>query len=143
MILPDVNVLIHAHNDESAVHERAREWWSGALSGVENVGLAWVTLLGFIRISTSRRAFDRPLPVEEALARMEEWLAQPNVRIVEPTARHAEILAGLLRKVGVAANLTTDAHLATLAVEHRAVVYSTDTDFARFPGIAWKNPCTS
>jgi len=140
VILPDVTILIHAHNLDSRHHDRAREWWDDALSETELVGLAWVTLLGFIRITTNRAALENPWPVGEALERVETWLAQPNVRIVHPTHRHAALLLAFLRGLGTAANLTTDAHLAALAVEHGGTLYSTDTDFARFPGLSWRNP---
>lgn len=143
MILPDVSLLIHAHNLESRHHEPARAWWDASLSETELVGLAWATLLGFIRITTNRVVLENPWPVEQALERLEEWLDQPNVRIVHPTHRHAGLLAGFLREVGVAGNLTTDAHLAALAVEHDCTLYSTDTDFARFPGVTWRNPLTA
>lgn len=140
MILPDVSLLIHAHNLDSRHHERARSWWDDTLSDTELVGLAWSTLLGFIRITTNRAVLENPWPVDDALERVEAWLAQPNVRIVNPTHRHAEVLASFLRAIGTAGNFTTDAHLASLAVEHGCTLYSTDTDFARFPGLAWQNP---
>ncbi len=54
--------------------------------------------------------------------------------------RHAEILFGLLEGVGTGGNLTTDAHLAALAIEHQAELHSTDVDFHRFSGLRWKNP---
>jgi uncharacterized protein len=54
--------------------------------------------------------------------------------------RHAEILFGLLEHLGTAGNLTTDAHLAALCIEHQAELHSTDADFVRFPGLRWKNP---
>jgi toxin-antitoxin system PIN domain toxin len=140
MILPDLSLLIHAHNLDSRRHEKARVWWDTALSDTELVCLAWATLLGFIRITTNRAVLENPWPVDEALERVETWLAQPNVRIVHPTHRHAELLANFLRGIGTAGNLTTDAHLASLAVEHSCTLYSTDTDFARFPGVTWRNP---
>lgn len=140
MILPDVNLLIYAYNPRSPHHEQARVWWEGVLSGTEIVGLAWVTLLGFIRITTNRAMFPIPLAVEDALARVEAWLAQPNVRILHPTEDHGQRLAGVLRIAGTAGNLTTDAHLAALAVEHGCTLCSTDRDFARFPGLSWRNP---
>jgi predicted nucleic acid-binding protein len=59
---------------------------------------------------------------------------------LDPGARHAEILFGLLESLGTAGNLTTDAHLAALAIEHQAELHSTDADFARFPGLRWVNP---
>lgn len=73
-------------------HERARSWFDEALSGTEQVGFAWVALLAFIRLTTNRVAA-RPWSVEDALTRIEAWLAQPNARIVEPSLRHAELVA--------------------------------------------------
>ena len=140
MILPDVNLLIHAHDRDSSRHDVARTWWEAALSGSEIVGLAWVTILGFIRITTSRAILHHPLAIDDALERVEAWLRQPNVRLVQPTHRHADLLAGFLREAGTGGNLTTDAHLAALAVEHGFTLYSTDADFGRFTGLSWRNP---
>lgn len=141
MILPDVSVLVHAHNSDSAVHERARRWWDGCLAGTEGVGLAWVTLLGFIRITTNRKILARPLPVKDVLDRIESWLELPHVHVPHPSDGHLSKLRQNLERLGTAGNLTTDAHLATLAMERGYVLYSTDTDFARFPGLRWSNPC--
>jgi uncharacterized protein len=140
MMLPDVNLLFHAYNSESPVHPAARRWWEQALSGTRPVGLAWVAILGFIRIATHRQILTQPLPVATACAHARAWLAQPYVTLVEPGARHAEILFGLLESLGTAGNLTTDAHLAALAIEHQAELHSTDADCARFPGLRWVNP---
>lgn len=141
MILPDVNVLVHAHNADSAVHERARRWWDGCLAGTEGVGLAWAVVLGFIRITTNRRVVARPLPVREVTARIASWLDLPHVHAVHPSDSHFARLRSALDRLGTAANLTTDAHLAVLAMERGYVLYSTDADFARFPGLRWVNPC--
>ncbi len=141
MILPDVNVLVHAHNSDSPVHERARLWWDGCLAGTEGVGLAWATLLAFIRITTSRRILARPLAVTDVLDRIQTWLDLPQVHVPHPSEGHFARLRQALEQLGTAGNLTTDAHLATLAIERGYVLYSTDADFARFPGLRWANPC--
>ena len=141
MILPDVNVLVHAHNADSLVHERARLWWDECLAGAEGVGLAWVVLLGFVRITTNRKVVARPLAVHDLMLRLEAWLALPQVHIAQPADSHFPRLRAELERLGAAANLTTDAHLAVLAMERGYVLYSTDTDFARFPGLRWVNPC--
>ena len=141
MILPDVNVLVHAHNADSAVHERARRWWDACLAGAEGVGLAWATMLGFVRITTNRRVMARPLPIDEVMQRLQDWLALPHVHVVHPSESHFARLRVQLERLGTAANLTTDAHLAVLAMERGYVLYSTDSDFARFPGLRWANPC--
>lgn len=140
MILPDVNLLLHAYNSESSVHPAARAWWEGLLNGTRPVGLAWAAILGFIRITTHRQILSNPLPVTTACGHVRAWLAQPYVSLIDPGARHVEILFGLLESLGTSGNLTTDAHLAALAIEHQAELHSTDADFTRFPGLRWVNP---
>jgi uncharacterized protein len=141
MILPDVNVLVHAHNADSAVHASARRWWDGCLAGPEGVGLAWAALLGFIRLTTNRKIVAAPFRVQDATARIASWLDLPHVHLAQPSDTHFARLRAELERLGTAGNLTTDAHLATLAMERGYVLYSTDTDFARFPGLRWVNPC--
>ncbi len=140
MILPDVNLLIHAYNLDSPAHPRARAWWEGVLNGQRPVALAWVAALGFIRVTTHPTVLARPLPVSAACRHVRSWLAQPQVLMLEPGRRHAEILLGLLERVGTAGNLTTDAHLAALAIERQCELFSSDADFTRFPGLLWTNP---
>ncbi|MEX2273716.1 MAG: type II toxin-antitoxin system VapC family toxin [Vicinamibacterales bacterium] len=140
MILPDVNLLLHAYNRASPSHAAARRWWEGLLSSTQPVALAWVTILGFVRITTHRHVLAHPLPVADVCAIVRGWLAQPYVGVIDPGTRHAEILLGLLETVGTAGNLTSDAHLAALAIEHQLELHSTDADFSRFPGLRWTNP---
>ena len=104
------------------------------------VGLSWAVILGFIRIATHREVLAHPLPVHVACGHARSWLAQPQVVIVTPGNQHAEIVFSLLEALGAAGNLTTDAHLAALAIEHQAELMSTDADFARFSGLKWRNP---
>jgi toxin-antitoxin system PIN domain toxin len=141
MILSDVNVLVHAHNIDSAVHEKARLWWDACLAGTEGIGLAWAAMLGFVRITTNRRVVARPWSVREAMGRLQNWLALPYVHIAQPSNRHFERLRTELERLGTAGNLTTDAHLTVLAMERGYVLYSTGADFARFAGLRWMNPC--
>jgi hypothetical protein len=141
MILPDVNVLVHAHNADSAVHGQARRWWDTCLAGPEGVGLAWAALLGFIRLTTNRSIVAHPFSVTEVTGRIASWLDLPHVHVVQPSDGHFARLRAELERLGTAANLTTDAHLAVLAMERGYVLYTTDTDFARFPGLRWINPC--
>lgn len=141
MILPDVNVLVHAHNSDSGVHEAARGWWDGCLAGSEGVGLAWATILGFVRITTNRKIVVRPLAVGDVMGRIHGWLQLPHIHIAQPSDNHFARLRAELERLGTAGNLTSDAHLAVLAMERGYVLYSTDTDFSRFEGLRWVNPC--
>jgi toxin-antitoxin system PIN domain toxin len=138
--LPDVNLLLYAVDEGSVRHEPARDWVEERLSGTETFALTWVVLLAFIRLTTSPRVFRSPLSTSAALDLVDSWLAQPCVTVVHPTSRHAPVLRDLLEPLGTAGNLTTDAHLAALAIEHGAELCSTDRDFSRFAGLRWANP---
>ena len=96
MILPDVNLLIHAHNADSPAHDAARRWWDDLLAGTVGVGLAWVAMLGFIRITTHRSILANPLPVTDVLDRLGSWLALPQVHVAAPSSRHYDLLRNLL-----------------------------------------------
>lgn len=140
MILVDANLLIYAGVDSFPQHERARDWLDARLNGVAPIGLPWPTLLGFLRITTNPRLFERPASIAAAWRQVCAWLACERAWIPQPTERHRDTLGGLLESPGVRANLVQDAHLASLAIEHGLILCSTDGDFGRFPGLRWENP---
>ncbi|MEQ1912687.1 MAG: type II toxin-antitoxin system VapC family toxin [Vicinamibacterales bacterium] len=140
MIIPDINVLIYAYDSESPFHEQALTWWQNCLSGTEPVGLVPVVLFGFVRVSTSPRAFRHPMATTEATGHLRSWLGQPIAQMLTPSAQHVEQVVGLLDQIGTAGNLVTDAQIAAVAIEYDATVHTSDTDFVRFPGVRWLNP---
>ncbi len=142
MKLVDANILLYAVNEDAPHHERSRSWLDSALSGAETVGFAWVVLLAFLRLSTRAGVFPAPLTVGQATDVATGWLEQPAAITVEPTPRHLSLLGALLEDSGSAGNLVSDAHLAALALEHRAELVSFDGDFARFEGVSWLRPET-
>jgi uncharacterized protein len=117
-----------------------QSWLEAAISGTQTVGLPWVVLLAFLRLTTRAGLFQRPLSVHAAFDLVEAWLQQPSVTVVEPAARHLQIMRDLVSPLGTGGNLTTDAHLAALAIEHGAELCSTDNDFGRFARLHWRNP---
>ena len=140
MKLTDVNLLLYAFDELSPHHERARSWLEEQLSATETFAFAWSVLLAFARLGTSSRVFEAPLEIDEAFDLIDSWLEQPCATVVHPTERHSALLRELLGPLGSAGNLTTDAHLAALAIEHGAELCSADADFARFPRLRWSNP---
>ena len=139
MILPDINLLVYAYNEDAPFHVPAKAWWERCLSETEPVGLAWVVMLGFVRLMSNRRVLAMPMTAPEAAEQCGSWLLRSNVRIVLPGPTHMDVLGGLLAGP-MGANLVTDAHLVALAIEHQAVLHSNDGDFARFSGLTWHNP---
>lgn len=140
MVIVDANVLIYATNSTARQHPEAADWLDGALAGAEAVGLAWVVLLAFMRLTTNPAIFPRPISAAESAEQVEAWLGAPGAVVVEPTARHVHVLRGLIAESGAAGNLVTDAHLAALAIEHGADLVSYDRDFARFAGVSHRLP---
>jgi len=138
--LVDANVLLHAYNVSAPRHAEARTWLEEALSGDEPVALAWIVVLAFLRIATSSRALTRPLATEAACAVVDQLLEQSPVRLLEAGPEHWRHLRRLLYETGSAGNLTTDAHLAALAIEHGATLVSYDHDFGRFDHLRWERP---
>ncbi len=140
MKLVDVNVVLFVTNTQAAEHDRALAWWEQALLGSEPIGLAWVVILGFVRMSTHPKIFARPLTPDEALDKVTRWLTHPHIRIVQENAQQAQLLMELIRQIGTAGNLTMDAHLAALAISHNATLVSCDNDFGRFRRLKRENP---
>jgi toxin-antitoxin system PIN domain toxin len=140
VILIDANILLYAYDANSSRHAAARKWLQETFSKGEPVRLPWVVILAFLRLTTQPAILTRPLTLDEAISNVQEWLDRPNVGIAVPTARHWEILRTLLPAGQAKGRLVTDAHLAALAIEHGAVLYTNDRDFTRFPGLKWSNP---
>src|SRR5262249_13382426 len=120
---------------------RARQWWDECLSGPEGVGLAWAAVLGFIRLTTNRRVVVRPLPVHDVTTRIGSWLEVPHVDLGQRSGMHFPPLRARLERLGPAGNQLPAAPWAVRALERAYILYPVHTDFARFPGLRWDQPC--
>jgi len=140
MIVVDVNLLLYAVNQDAPDHRKAKAWLESVISGTETVGLPWIVLLAFLRLTTRTGLFQKPLTVGIAFDLVDAWLRQPSVTVPDPTARHLQTMRDLISPLGAGGNLTSDAHLAALAIEHGAELCSTDNDFGRFNRLRWRNP---
>jgi uncharacterized protein len=136
----DSNVLIYAINTAVPEHTRCRDWLEKALTGTEEIGFNWIAISGFLRITTHPHLLAQPLGVHEAVQHVDEWLAAPVVRLVDPGEDYWSVVKDLLLAAGRGGNLVTDAHLAALAISHNATLVSCDGDFARFRRLKWENP---
>lgn len=142
MIVPDANLLLYACDASSPFHREMAAWWSGCLSGDETIGLAPVVALAFVRVSTSRAAFTDPLTPVEAAAEVRRWIERAVVTVIDADHKDLDRSLGLIADSGAGGGLTTDALIAALGIRHRAVIHTADSDFARFPGVRWRNPIT-
>ncbi len=140
MNVPDANLLIYALDETAPHHRRAKEWLDTELSSGETFAFTWSVLLAVLRLTTNARLFEHPLPVADALDIVDAWVAQPTATVIGPTERHAGVLRELLDSSGAAGNLTSDAHLAAMCIEHGATLCSADRDFGRWSGLRCVNP---
>jgi toxin-antitoxin system PIN domain toxin len=140
MKLLDANLLLYAVNKDAPLHAKAKAWLETTLSGQETVAFSWNVILAFVRLTTRPGLFRNPLSPERAFDLVAAWLDQPSATVVNPGPRHLAILRDLLTALGTGGNLSSDAHLAALAIEQNAELCSCDGDFARFAGLRWRNP---
>ena len=142
MMLVDVNILLYAEDSASPHHATVRPWWDALMNGPDKVALCWHTLNGFLRISTHPKLATSPLTSVAACAKVNAWLAHPNVKVLGPSLGHWAEYERLIKATSATGNLLMDAHLAAIAIEHGCELASCDTDFAKFPGLRWINPLT-
>lgn len=143
MIILDTNVLVYAVNEDSPMHAIARSFVEAKLRSGEDIGLPWLSIIGFITITTLPNILKIRLSPSHAMAQVDRWLNHPNVSTPEPGKRHFQIMQTLILAAGQAANLTNDAHLAAIAIERNATMVSFDQDFARFSGLKLEIPSST
>lgn len=142
MIIPDINLLIYAHNDQSLNHRAAMHWWEGLLNGTESIGLPWAVSTGFVRVITNSTVM-APVSALEAVDYVRHWLRYPHIAPINPGPDYMNYFRQNIKAVGIGRNLVPDAHIAALAMENEAELHSNDSDFRRFPGLRWINPLRS
>jgi toxin-antitoxin system PIN domain toxin len=140
MILVDANLLVYAYNQAAPEHAAASRWFEETMNGSERVGLPLSSVVAFVRLMSNPLVVARPIAPAAAWRTVQSWLQRDNVWIAQAGTSFPEILAELLEDTGMTSNLVSDAHLGALAIEHGAIVHSTDADFSRFKNVRWKNP---
>ena len=135
MIVCDVNLLLYAYDTRSEFHKEAAKWWEGVLGGKESVGLPWSVIHGFLRTMTNRKVFEIPFTCDEVFEIVESWLELPHVTIIVAGAKHLITMQQILRESNSCHRMLTDAHIAALAIEYRAIIHTHDRDFRRFSGV--------
>jgi toxin-antitoxin system PIN domain toxin len=140
MKLLDANILLYAYNSSSQEHRQAQRWLEGAFAAPDPVGLCWLTIWAFLRISTNSRVFQQPLQTSQATRIVSKWLSHPSVTLLAPGDRYWSILSRLVVESQCRGPLISDASLAALALEHGAVLCTTDKDFTRFSELRTLNP---
>jgi uncharacterized protein len=140
MIVIDANLLLYAYDEVDPRHPVASRWFINLMDGADDVGLALVTILAFLRISTNPRIYEQPRSAPSALEIVGSWLARPNVRILEPTGRHWSTLTEVIERGRARGSHIMDAHLAALTIEHGATLATADRGFARFAGLRTIDP---
>jgi uncharacterized protein len=140
VIVLDANILLYAYDSASCKHARARAWVEDVFSEAAPIGVPWQTIGAFLRIMTNTRLPGERFSLQEAVQVVDRWLEQPNVRLLTPADDHWPLLRRMIVEGQAPGALVSDAQIAALTVEYGGTLHTTDRDFARFPGLRWKNP---
>ena len=140
MIIPDLNLLVYAHNAGDRRHSTARRWWDELLTGDETIGIPLAVSIGFVRLATNPSVLSPPMTSAHAISIVMMWFQHPQVVQLDAGDNHFNHLEQCLVAAGRAGRLVTDAHLAALALDHDAEIHTADQDFGVFPDIRWRNP---
>lgn len=133
MIILDTNVLVYAHHPQLPQHAQTASWLVSTLSeGNDSIGLVWQAISGFLRISTNPRVFAAPMTIDDARTYIDDLFSHPLVHQIHTTDKHWKIYSRIVTELNIAGDVVTDAHIAAIAVEHKAVVATADKDFRRF-----------
>lgn len=142
MILPDVNVLVHAFRESSEHHSAYAHWLNDTLA-TEELLLPDSVVTGFLRIVTSAAVTQPPVTSHRAFEFIDALRDSGWVR----TAHGSRIVLDRLRELCkrdplLRGNLIPDACLAATALAHGARVATRDRGFARYPGLRWFDPAS-
>ena len=140
MVLPDVNLLVHAFRNDAKDHALCHRWLDRTINGQTRYGISPQVLSGFIRIVTHPRVFAQPSELEEAIQFCDVLMAQPNCALIEPGTAHWEIFCRLTMDADARGNLVPDAWNAALAIESGCEWITLDRDYTRFTGLNWRLP---
>ncbi len=140
MILPDVNVLVHAFRVDSSAHAPCRRWLEALVDGASRFAVSPQVLSGVVRVVTHPKVFRRPSPLGEALDFCAALLDQPRAVVAQPGPDHWDIFTRLCGQADARGNLVPDAWFAALAIEGGHEWITLDRDYARFPGLRWRPP---
>ncbi|HEY1940498.1 MAG TPA: type II toxin-antitoxin system VapC family toxin [Roseiarcus sp.] len=140
MILADVNVLIYAFRRDSPRHSVCKPWLDGVVRADAQFGVSPLTLSAVVRIATNPKIFSEPSVMGEVLAFCDNLLNQPHCEVVRPGERHWEIFRRLCLEAGIRGPRVADAWFAAIALERGCTWITFDRDYARFPGLDWREP---
>jgi len=140
MRLLDVNILVHAHREDSERHLEIKEWLESALIEPEGVAVSEMVLSGCLRVITHPKVFKQPTPLPLALEFVESLRGLEGVKILAPGDKHWALFASLCRNGDARGNQVPDAYHAALAMETGCEWVTLDRGFARFQGLRVVHP---
>jgi len=140
LILPDVNVLVHAFRRDASDHALCRSWLDTVINGESRYAISPQVLSGVLRVTTHPKVFKQPSALDEVFRFAEVLLDQDHCVPVLPGDTHWSIFTRLCREADARGNLVPDAWFAALAIEAGCEWVTMDRDYSRFAGLKWRLP---
>lgn len=137
----DVNILLYASDRESPFHDAAAAFLRERADDPDIFCLTWPVIMGYLRLITHPRVFERPLAPRAALDNIAALVGLPRCRVVSEPERFLEVYRDVAVEVAARGNLVPDAHVAALARAHGIrTIYTRDRDFRKFPFLRVVDP---
>lgn len=141
MIAVDTNILIYAHREDSAWHEKAYAAIERLAEGKAPWAIPWPCVHEFLAISTHTRLFNPPTPLSRALNQIDAWMDSPSVHLIAEQPRYWESLRPLLAAGKISGPAVHDGRVAAICLQHGVrELWTADRDFGRFAALRVRNP---
>lgn len=141
MIAVDTNLLVYAHREDSAHHDKAMECVTRLAEGRTRWAIPWPCVHEFLGVVTHPRIYTPPTPLGKALEQVDAWLASPSLVLLSELETSWQLLRTILERARVSGAQVHDARVAALCVSHGVTeLWTADRDFGRFRDLNVLNP---
>ncbi len=141
MIAVDTNILVHAHQKEADLHERANDVVRHLAESPTPWGVCHHNLVEFYAVATHPRLWKLPSTPEQACRQIAAWRESPSIRILMDNLSTLDQWLQAAIRSKVRGGQVHDARIAACCLSHGVKeLWTVDRDFSRFPGLKTRNP---
>ncbi len=142
MFVVDTNILLYAAIEDFDEHEQARRLLEKWRQEIRAWYVTWPIVYEFLRVSTHRSVFEKPLKLPEACSFIDSLFDASDFGLLVETDRHAGLLQTLSADYPrMNGNIMHDFHTAVLMKEHGVTeIRTADSDFHQFKFLRVVNP---
>lgn len=132
MKMPDVNILIYAHRNDSLHHDFYKSWLLELLNNSEPFALSPFVAVAFVRIVTNPSLSKMTTSLTAVIDVIDNILSCDNCYQPHAGKNHWQLVRTLYQQINTTGKLIGDIQHAALAIEHGCTSITRDADFKKF-----------